>query len=423
MRMISMILVVCAVSGIAAAVETVSGLIIPLDNDGMYVRDAQGRQIEVKWTDKTRVAIQLNYRKVEAVKDNTIRYNIHSSKEKIVIPLPAKQAVARKTFRHEKELAAAKSEKWVSAYGLAVYYTAPPPSKKAGLSGKFTFAQGRSKPASMDVDGEKYEVSMKKGGQTDILIYDVWGTKDCKPFVNRATVAGSFKGEVLIADEIYLKPVGDQASLDDPKLPRYLFIGDSISGNYDKGLRAALSGKYNLHHPPANCGPTGNGRANILAWLGAFEQKGRHWDVISFNHGHWDAGRTCKQDYQANLEYIISELKKTKAKLIWVTTCPVPTGYPAAGDAVEKEDKGRKGIWAPGRTSGVMEKFMNPWALEVMKKHPEITICDQWQFVKDHEKDIYKDWWKGKNVHFGGETADALGKLLAKHVLKVMEKK
>lgn len=106
------------------------------------------------------------------------------------------------------------------------------------------------------------------------------------------------------------------------------------------------------------------------------------------------------------------ELKKTRAKLIWVTTCPVPRGFPPAGDLTADGE-------APRRTSGVMEKFLNPWALEVMKRHPEISICDQWQFVKDQEADLYKDFWAGDNVHFGGEPAAALGRVLADHVLKI----
>ncbi|MBT3201047.1 MAG: SGNH/GDSL hydrolase family protein [Phycisphaerales bacterium] len=421
MKFMFAFIVVLAQISITAG-QTVSGLVIPLDDHSMYVRDSVGKQIEVKWTAKTRVAIRLNYRKVETVLNNTIRYNIDASREKMVIALPKAQAMARRTFRRDKELGDAKSEKWMSSHGLQIYYGKPPAGEeKTSLSGKFTFAQGRSKPASMLADGRKYEISMKKGGQTQVLIYDVWTTKNCKPFVNQAAVIGSYKGETLIADEIHLTPIGDQTSLDDPKLPRYLFIGDSISGNYDKGLRAALKGKFNLHHPPTNCGPSSSGRKNILSWLGAYKQKGRHWDVISFNHGHWDAGRTCKTDYQANLEYIIAQLKKTNAKLIWVTTCPVPRGYPQAGPAVIKDNKGKKETWAPGRTSGVMEKYINPWALEVMKKHPEITICDQWRFVKDHAGDIYKEWWKSKNVHFRGENAAALGELLARHVEKVMK--
>ena len=62
-------------------------------------------------------------------------------------------------------------------------------------------------------------------------------------------------------------------------------------------------------------------------------------------------------------------------------------------------------------------------ALEVntrlLKGHPEIAVCDQWQFVKDHEDDTYQKWWTGKNVHFKGRPSDALGELLAEHVRKV----
>ncbi|MEK6237051.1 MAG: hypothetical protein N2C14_20270, partial [Planctomycetales bacterium] len=151
----------------------------------------------------------------------------------------------------------------------------------------------------------------------------------------------------------------------------------------------------------------------IVAWLGGHDQPGRGWDVISFNFGHWDAGND-KKTYQASLEAVIGELKKTKATLIWVTTCPVPKGYPAAG-ALTSDGK------APRRTSGVMEQYLNPWAAEVIARHPEITACDQWRFVKERENDLYKQWWAGKNVHFGGETADALGVLLADHVKKVMK--
>ena len=63
-----------------------------------------------------------------------------------------------------------------------------------------------------------------------------------------------------------------------------------------------------------------------------------------------------------------------------------------------------------------MEKYLNPWAAEVMARHPEISICDQWQFVKDNEGGLYTSWWAGKNVHFGGKPADALGRFLADHV-------
>ena len=43
--------------------------------------------------------------------------------------------------------------------------------------------------------------------------------------------------------------------------------------------------------------------------------------------------------------------------------------------------------------------------------------------MKDNEKTFYKSFWAGKNVHFGGESADKLGQFLAKHVLQVMKNK
>lgn len=61
----------------------------------------------------------------------------------------------------------------------------------------------------------------------------------------------------------------------------------------------------------------------------------------------------------------------------------------------------------------MMGKFLNPWAMEVLASCREITVCDRWRFVKEHEDDLYKDSWAGDNVHFSGEQADALGRHLA----------
>ena len=63
---------------------------------------------------------------------------------------------------------------------------------------------------------------------------------------------------------------------DDPKLPRVLLIGDSISIGYTLPTREFLKGKANLHRIPANGGPTTRGLASIDAWIG--ESK---WDNIA----------------------------------------------------------------------------------------------------------------------------------------------
>ena len=50
---------------------------------------------------------------------------------------------------------------------------------------------------------------------------------------------------------------------DDPKLPRVLLIGDSISIGYTLPTREFLKGKANLHRIPANGGPTTRGLATV----------------------------------------------------------------------------------------------------------------------------------------------------------------
>ncbi|MHC4200742.1 MAG: SGNH/GDSL hydrolase family protein [Planctomycetota bacterium] len=358
---------------------SVSGIIMPLDDESMYVRGTLGRTV-VRWNDDTRVALAVNYRNAGNVTD-AIRYRIHSSREQVEFPLPKGPHYAiRRTRYRQRDLEEAEKEKWLSARCLEVHCGGKledhMPTKDAPYySGSFAFARGRGKPAQLIVGDTAYEVSMKKGGQATILIFGALTTADCRPFVNKATATGrKIDGGAILAERIIIDPVGDQVRNDDPKLPRYLFIGDSISGNYGRGLREALEGKANLHHPPTNCGPTGKGAASIDNWLGAYDVKGRHWDVISFNFGHWNAGGT-KKLYQEQLGYVISRMEKTGAELIWVTTCPVPDGYDPAG---ELSSAGR----APGRKAGVMKKHLNPWALEVVRRHPAIAVCDQWQFVE-----------------------------------------
>ena len=390
------------------AEETASGVVGPLENDGMYVITSQG-QTEVRWNQATQVAIKINFRNFKVV-ENKITYPIHSSSLKQEILLPNKQAYAR-FERRQFDPDEIKHSNLIPR-GMKLSFT--PIDDHLPTAAENYFAGKVDLEAKTCTIGEKTYAIKLPSGQTDVLLYDVWTVTDCKPFINRATVIGQQQGNSLLAKEIHLEPLGDQTQLDDPKLPRYLFIGDSISGNYNAGLRSALSAKFNLHHPPTNCGPTSKGASSILDWLGDYKQPGRHWDIISFNFGHWDSQQT-KAVYQANLEIIVRELRKTGATLIWVTTCPVPNGCETVFDLAAD---GR----APGRKSGVMKKYINPWANEVIKKYPEISICDQWQFCKEHEQDSFKQWWSGSNVHFNQTTSQQLGEFLAAHVLRVWDK-
>jgi acyl-CoA thioesterase-1 len=112
---------------------------------------------------------------------------------------------------------------------------------------------------------------------------------------------------------------------DNPKLPRVLLVGDSISIGYTLPVRELLAGRANVHRIPANGGDTKTGLAKIDAWLGD-----GHWDVIHFNWGlhdlkHVDGpNQVPLPEYRQNLEKLVERMQQTGARLIWASTTPVP---------------------------------------------------------------------------------------------------
>ena len=118
---------------------------------------------------------------------------------------------------------------------------------------------------------------------------------------------------------------------------KILIIGDSISIGYFPFVQTALADQAEVVHNKGNAQHTGTGLKNIKGWLG--EEK---WDVIQFNWGLWDLcyrpvekgpenrdkinGKltTTLEQYKKNLEELVSILKKTNARLLFVTTTYVP---------------------------------------------------------------------------------------------------
>ncbi len=193
------------------------------------------------------------------------------------------------------------------------------------------------------------------------------------------------------------------AVTDDPKLPRVLLIGDSISMGYTLPVRELLAGKANVYRPPENCGDTARGIKRLDAWLG--EQK---WDVIHFNFGLHDLkyldekgayvtpdkGKqvASPEQYEKNLRQIVERLKKTNAKLIFATTTPVPDA--SAGRAKGDEAK----------YNAVAEKLM---------KETGVEIDDLCGLVMAHPTMI-----QPKNVHYTKDGYQAL----AEQAVKMIEK-
>jgi acyl-CoA thioesterase-1 len=199
---------------------------------------------------------------------------------------------------------------------------------------------------------------------------------------------------------------------DDPKLPRVLLIGDSISMGYTLHVRKLLEGKANVHRPLTNCGPTTKGVAELEKWLGE-----KPWDVIHFNFGLHDLKylqpnsenladpnaadskpQVSLEDYEKNLRCMVAKLKETKAVLIWRSTTPVPAG-------------------AQGRIPEDAVKY-NQVAAQVMQENG-ITIDDMYAYSLEKLKEIQIP----KNVHFKPAGSRFLAERVSQEILKALQSK
>jgi lysophospholipase L1-like esterase len=187
--------------------------------------------------------------------------------------------------------------------------------------------------------------------------------------------------------------------VDDPKLPRVLLIGDSISIGYTPETRKLLAGVANVHRVPQNGGPTDTGVANIDKWLGSGK-----WDVIHFNWGlhdiKLDTGmhQVPIDQYEKNLRVLVKRMKATGAKLIWASTTPVPEGK-----------------LSPKRDNQDVVAY-NAVAKKIMQDE-KIAINDLYAFALPRLKDIQRP----VNVHFTDSGSAALAEQVAQAIRQALK--
>ena len=142
-------------------------------------------------------------------------------------------------------------------------------------------------------------------------------------------------------------------------------------------------------------------------WIGKTK-----WDVIHFNWGLWDLcyrhpeskvqGHRDKvngqithtlEQYEKNLDKLVSRLKKTDAKLIWAHTTVVP----------EKE---------AGRIVGDDKKY-NDAAFNIMKKY-DVPINDLNALTKRFSSDLFKN---PGDVHYTKQGYQRIAEQVAGKIL------
>lgn len=127
----------------------------------------------------------------------------------------------------------------------------------------------------------------------------------------------------------------------------YLMIGDSIS----LGMRSDLANLlkphgWDLEHNPGNAASANEGAHCVADWLQTAPPASRAWDVISFQFGlhdiAFDVERISVEQYAALLTNVTAALvaaqQQSGAKLLWVTTTPVPT-VPTYGPTCNETSK------------------------------------------------------------------------------------
>jgi lysophospholipase L1-like esterase len=183
--------------------------------------------------------------------------------------------------------------------------------------------------------------------------------------------------------------------------PPVLVIGDSISIGYTPVVTTLLAGKADVKHHEGNAAHTGNGVAKLDEWLGT-----EKWKVITFNFGLHDLKimengkhQIGVVDYEKNLDAIATRLEGTGARLLFVTTTPVPGGK-----------------LNPPRIPGD-DVLFNEAALRVMTKH-KIPVVDLYAFAKPRLAEIQGT----ANVHFKKEGSAMLAELVAKAIEEQLKK-
>ena len=205
---------------------------------------------------------------------------------------------------------------------------------------------------------------------------------------------GAFYLPIYKGDKVAGRTTAWDYVKDDPKLPRILLIGDSISRGYTLSARNALKGKANVHRAPENCGPVSNGLKKLDVWLGTGK-----WDIIHFNFGIHDRA-TPLADYERRLEDFVVRLKKSDATIVWASTTPVP---------LDTKD----GAKLP---AAIAER--NEIAGKVMKKH-NVVINDLFAFLTPHLAKVANS----KDVHFNAEGYELLGKRVAEVLVTELKPK
>lgn len=376
------------VSGKVFQVERESKSFVLLKETELDPKTNEGSsRVTVVWNDKTEVVVVKQQRNLQGI-EGRVKARFSRLDERWRAAIEKGEAFRTRMVRVYP--AGHPGEGWAEDESALLAWLTPDSTDARHRKGTVGF-DGRAIPFSLP--GPNGAVEVITPGKAELLSSGFF----------EARVWAKDQAGRLEASRLELFPKVDPRTIDDPKLPRVLVVGDSISMNYHDAAKAKLQGVANYHRVEGNAGPSDRGVSCIELWLGNYREKGLHWDLIQFNHGLHDlkqfydkeTGKYGKhqssiEQYQENLEKEIAILKRTGATLMWCSTTPVPNNSVGTWDGVTM-----------GRRKDE-ELVFNKAALEVVKRHPDILINDLNAAVREaaatHPE--FAGWNKGTDVHF-----------------------
>lgn len=225
---------------------------------------------------------------------------------------------------------------------------------------------------------------------------------DLRPLESEVEIQADWIDGKWVAQTIVYRRIKLFGSQSQTSVPRMLILGDEVSLSYLHNLRKEFAGKYLIHHPPENCRGTTNWE-RLPMWLGPYRQAGYEWDVIVFNFGLGDLN-TESSAYRAALKSIVPQLRATKAKLIWLSTTPLPNGWEANPTSTGKK---MSRIEAQAKI-----KELNAIASEEVKTAGDVLAIDLSSAIESELETRFANWSSGRSPMFNREQSELMAKQL-----------
>ena len=148
---------------------------------------------------------------------------------------------------------------------------------------------------------------------------------DLRPFESDVEILADQIDGKWVAQSVLFRRVKWTSTKTEGTTQRVLVLGDEVSLSYLYSLRKLLTGTNQVYHPPENCRGSANWE-RLPIWLGPYREAGYQWDVIVFNLGLGDLHTDVAQ-YRTALKSIVPQLRATGARLVWLSTTPLPNAW------------------------------------------------------------------------------------------------